>query len=46
MYVCPNVRLCSMCMLVPVKARIGCWVPWNWSYGRLRATMYVLGSEL
>lgn len=31
---------------VPVEVRRGRWVPWNWSYGRLGATMWVLEPEL
>jgi hypothetical protein len=41
MYVC---ALCAC--LVPLKARKGHWISWNWSYRWLRAAMWVLGIEL
>lgn len=31
--------------LVPEEARRGSWIPWNWSYGWLWVTMWVLGVE-
>ena len=30
---------------VPTEVRRGCQIPWNWSYGCLLATMWVLGIE-
>lgn len=30
--------VCTMYMLVPTEVRLGCRIPWNYSYGRLWAT--------
>lgn len=38
----------SVCLMhaEPAEARRGCWEPWNWSHGQLRAAMWVLGPKL
>lgn len=38
--------VCVPCLcLVPVEARRGCQIHWNWSYRSLWAILYVLGTE-
>jgi hypothetical protein len=38
--------VCAPCVsLVPREARREHWIPWNWSYRQLWATMWVLGVE-
>lgn len=36
---------CMCVYLVPVEARRGPQIPWNWSYSQLGATMWVLGTQ-
>lgn len=39
-------HVCTHCLcLVPVETRRGLCIPWNWSYSRLWATMWVLGFK-
>lgn len=36
--------VCASCNAVLVEATRGRWIPWNWSYAQLGATMRVLGK--
>ena len=41
LYVCMCVYVCVCVYLVPLEARRGCQIPWNWSFSQLWVTHYV-----
>ena len=42
MYECIAYMYMHLCPAMPVEVRRGGWIPWNWGYGWLLATMWVL----